>query len=88
MGKTLLVRRSEKHEGNKTGSLFGLNPKGGHTMNMINKMELSQLRAAMWKVFQRVAKTPQDDREIEYFVSFMDRHQEILAGDGREMEID
>jgi hypothetical protein len=57
-------------------------------MNQIDKMELSQLRAAMWQVFQRVAKTPQDDREIEYFVSFMDRHQAILADDGREMEID
>ena len=53
-------------------------------MNLIDRMELSELRAAMWEVFHRIASTPENDREIEIFIGAMDRHQEILAGDGEE----
>jgi len=55
-------------------------------MNQIDKMELSELRSAMWQVFQRVARTPENDREISYFIGFMDRHQAILSGDDKEVE--
>ena len=50
-------------------------------MNSTDRQELDLLRQAMWEIFQRIAKTPDHDKEIEKFVGFMDRHQEILAGD-------
>jgi len=53
-------------------------------MNQTDKMELSELRAAMWEIFQRVARVDQHKREIEMFIRSMDRHQEILAGDVEE----
>lgn len=53
-------------------------------MNQIDREELSELRSGMWEIFQRVAKTPDNDPEIERFVGFMDRHQQILAEDAEE----
>ncbi len=52
-------------------------------MNQTDREELSLLRAAMWEVFQNVAKVAQK-KEIEQFIRYMDRHQEILAGDVEE----
>ena len=49
-------------------------------MNSTDRQELDLLRQAMWEIFQRIARTPEHDKEIERFVAFMDRHQEILAG--------
>ena len=51
-------------------------------MNLTDRMELNELRAAMWEIFQGIAKTPDHDKEIERFVGFMDRHQEIISQDG------
>ncbi len=53
-------------------------------MNITDRMELSELRAAMWEVFHRVAKVNEHEKEIEIFIKAMDRHQEILARDGEE----
>lgn len=50
-------------------------------MNWTDRAELDLLRQAMWEIFQKISKTPDNDKEIEKFVGFMDRHQEILAGD-------
>ena len=54
-------------------------------MNLIDRMELNELRAAMWEMFSRVAKVPEDRTKIEAFIRFMDRHQEIISQDGREV---
>ena len=54
-------------------------------MNSTDRMELNELRAAMWEVFQRVAKVPEDQAKIEAFIRFMDRHQEIISKDGQEV---
>ncbi len=56
-------------------------------MTELDRMELNELRLAMWEVFSRIAKTPTNDHEIEMYVRFMDRHQEIIAGNTREREI-
>jgi hypothetical protein len=48
-------------------------------------MELDVLRKAMWEVFQKVARVPQDQAKIEAFIKFMDRHQEIISKDGQEI---
>ena len=54
-------------------------------MNLTDRMELDVLRKAMWEVFQKVARTPENDQDTERFVSFMDRHQEIISRDGQEI---
>ena len=54
-------------------------------MNLIDRMELNELRAAMWEMFSRVAKVPEDRAKIESFIRFMDRHQEIISRDGQEV---
>jgi len=50
-------------------------------MNQTDRAELNELRSAMWEIFQKVARTPENDPEIGRFIGIMDRHQEILSGD-------
>lgn len=54
-------------------------------MNLTDRMELDVLRKAMWEVFQKVARVPDHQKEIEIFIGVMDRHQEIISQDGQEV---
>ena len=54
-------------------------------MNLTDRMELNELKRAMWDMFSLIARTPANDREIEIFVKAMDRYQEIISKDGQEV---
>ena len=54
-------------------------------MNLTDRMELNELRAVMWQMFQKVARVPDHQKEIEIFIRVMDRHQEIISKDGQEI---
>ena len=54
-------------------------------MNSTDRMELDVLRKAMWEVFQKVARVPDHQKEVEIFIRVMDRHQEIISKDGQEV---
>jgi len=54
-------------------------------MNSTDRAELNSLRVIMWEQFQKVAKVPENRREIERFIVSMDRHQEIISRDGQEI---
>ena len=54
-------------------------------MNLTDRMELNELRAAMWECYQRIARTPDDDHWTRIFIRARDRHQEIISQDGQEI---
>jgi len=54
-------------------------------MNSTDRMELDVLRKGMWELFCKVARVPDHQKEIEIFIRVMDRHQEIISQDGREV---
>jgi len=49
-------------------------------MNDLDKMELNELRLAMWEIFSRIAQEPKHERYVQKYIRLMERHQEILAG--------
>jgi hypothetical protein len=52
-------------------------------MDQLDRLELNEIRCGMWEIFSRIAKTPENDAEINIFIRLMDRHQEILIKDGK-----
>jgi len=53
-------------------------------MNLTDRKELNECRKTMSDMFLKVARTPEDDQEIEEFLTAQDRHQELLSKEAKE----